>query len=276
MALELLAPKIAKQKELISEYEQRIPKLKAEFEALSSEHAFKEKELRFVQQEVIHMQREYERLDDKIAKEQERRLADLAVKEEKLRVSSEQYDKLVAEEKEIVATLRKKEFSLAEKEKFLLAENKRWIQNAEDLATASKLLDNDVSKREAQLKKDRETFEAFKKTIEPDLLKITAIKNQNAELIRQLEQTQSKLDHEKNKIQYEKDKALEELNRSKESFRKREEAISEREKAIEKRTQELSDYELEVKAKEIEADKAIKRYKLAKQIEDSLEDKKEK
>lgn len=176
--------------------------------------------------------------------------------------SSKEYTQLLRTNREKEALLENGLNNLNKERQTNAAEVKKWQIYAEgEKAEANKQL-VDVQNRESLLKEEREQFETYKQSIQPEIDKMTSIKNENDLLWKKLKSQEDGLEKEREQLKRERQKLISETEASKAKIDEASLLLSKREENLAKSQQELFDYELQVKSKDAECEKILKREQL--------------
>jgi len=226
----------------------------------------KERTLNYLVAEIQAQNYAAQKARDLVRKEREKEIKYIEDTLKKTQEADAQYKALLAENTELNKNLKHKEEELRQLEAELRKENERWQRHAQQVEGEAKRRETDVQEREAALKAREEEFEAYKSTIEPDLARMSAIKNENTALLAELEDAKKEIENQRLLIQAEKVKNQGDLEAERERIRKAEAVVREREARLQKAEENLKDMELEAKAAIAEANRTIKRYQNEKAI----------
>lgn len=195
------------------------------------------------------------------------RLKNLAQKEAVIAKAEIEYQQVLADNNSKSKLLKAELQKIADERathKTEQATLKEWVEtNRKNLSAMEK----DIENREEELRLAREEFEVERDALKPELDKISAIKNENNVLWQKMEHEKSGF--EANRLSMESYKAT--IEAEKDSLRarldKEREQLKAQEAKLRQWEQDLNDQSLEVKAKEAEAIRAMKRYQLTSSIE---------
>lgn len=246
----------------IQELEERKKEIKKEYEVICAEYNLKHNAVKSLLDEIIAQNHTISRQKDQFDKENKKAIQDLEAQSEAVRVADIKYRELVREWEEKNQILRtalsqvKDERETARKEKERL---ERHVSQVEGEATRR---ESDVLDRENKLAEDRKALEEEKAAFEPELSRITAIKNENKNLWDKVESDRAEFDSRVRAFDSYKAKLESEVQAQKDQLKKVENSYLSKEGELRKWKEDLDDRELELKAREAEAERALKRYQL--------------
>ena len=127
--------------------------------------------------------------------------------------------------------------------------------------------ESDILRREAELKADREAFQAEKDALVPEAARITSIKNENIMLLQKIEMDRLDIENLRRAIATEKDRINELVAVSESKNKVQADKFANEEARLRKWAQDLSDQALELKAKTARADKILVREQYQKEVD---------
>lgn len=243
--------------------------VRASYTTLCNEFNMKQRSIEFLIAEINAQNVSLHNIKEAVKKERSEQIARIEDMEAKLKEANETYNKLISDNKEKANKLKNELDEIEEERRSFKEESERLERHVKQVENASKALESDLKDREAELSRAREEFEAYKSTLEPDLLRISAIKNENQALITKINNDKSNLDKQLMAFEHEKSKLMSELEAEKAKLIRLENSIAIREAEIRKKEENLIDYDLEVRAREAAAQKVLKRQQLQHKIDEA-------
>lgn len=240
--------------------------MKEAYQSLCHEFDVKNKALSHLNNEIKYQHFVNERQKTQMAKDNAEQIRQFEEQRSKVQKAAETYEKLTSE---VIEKKRQLEIELTK----IADERRQSILEAERLNLHVKQIEGECKRRESdtkdlldKLEKDRKEFEDYKNSLEPELNKINEIKSENLRLLQRIEQERRDFDatinaYEAHKLQHEEDhkKRMDQLNQIEANYKADEGRLRKWER-------DLEDQALEVRAQSTEAQKALKRAQLQKQI----------
>jgi chromosome segregation ATPase len=253
----------------VKELEESIVDLRKQIDSLAAEYNAKVKmndsigrSIESARANVVNFERDFHTKNEKKLQEVAKRLKDIdsADKEfqELIRSNREKANKLASDQ------------SRFDQEKMGIYERLHAAETAAVQANAQlKTKVNELDEKYAELLKEKEEFDEYKRGLEPEMARITSIKNENEQLLRFVERQREEIS--RINAQTEQNRLILDEKRQADVIKSQNEAESLKNEGARLRRweQNLKDLALELKAKEVEYNKVLRRDQLQKQIEES-------
>lgn len=242
-------------------------KAEANFKSLCEELNLKKREIDWINTEIGAQNVHLKNIKSAIEKERSEEIESLKTQTERVTKANAEYQKLIQE------CVTKRELLDSELHKI---QSERAVHAAESQRLNKAMVDNesklkyglqDLEEQRAILDKDRQEFEEFKASLEPDLKRISQIKNENQNFLNKLDSQMESLKADRQSFQNERESLYAQVEREKKRVLDYEKVIHEKEAELERKKQELSDFELELRSREIDAQKMMKRYEMTHKVE---------
>lgn len=188
---------------------------------------------------------------------------------EKQRLEVEKADKtlraLISENQNLLVSNKHTESKLNEERQLCQAQVYEMKKALEQNQSEWNKREKDILDREKSLKDEREVFENDKSSIQPELAKISSVKNENILLLQEIEQNKTNIRNLMMGIESEK-QALSESKLIQEAKVKEMELVNlNQEKRLREWENNLKDFDLEVRARSAKADKLLRTMQLEKE-----------
>ena len=243
--------------------------LKSNYQNLCREFDSKQKALDFIVIEIQSQNSNLHYLKDKIIRDKELELKSIEDMKLKLDESNKIYINLIQECKDKINQLNQSSQDLAIQKVFILKENENYKnQVLKSNGEMSRLL-YEVSNRETKISEDKKLLEEERSSIQPSLDKISQIKNENINLLKKIESDREMFEARISAFDNEKSRYMAEMDSEKERIRNIELSLVNKQNQLNEMANEFSDRDLELKAREAEVQRLIKRYQLNKVIENN-------
>lgn len=214
---------------------------------------------------IAGAQAELSQVRANVQKQNESLIKELNDKMAEVNKSDETLRKLISENQALNVSNKQKESALND-EKLICASQvyemkKALAQNESERVKR----EADIAIREKALKDERDTFEAEKSSLLPELNKISSIKNDNILLLQEIER--QRVINNNMLLGIESEKTVLEEAKLVEASKARTmgEKLANEEKRLREWEQNLKDFDLETRAKSAKADKLIRQYQLEKE-----------
>lgn len=246
----------------IKELEKHQADSRKELTNLSQELETKMLALKHVDDEIKAQSFTMERQNQKFEKENSEKLRIFEKKQADLEVASKEYATLLQTVREKERTLQVDLGKIADERTAHKNEMNRLTKHVQDVESADSKLRADILVREQALKDSLDEFETEKEAMKPDMKRISEIKNENGLLWQKIEEGQRALDAQKASFDSHKVKIASDVDEGKANIKRQQEQINAQEGKLRQWEQDLKDIELELKVREEEAQKMMKRYQL--------------
>lgn len=248
------------------ELENHISNAKKELSNIGHELDGRYKTIKYIDEEIKARNFQLERLSDSFEQKNKERLRLIEEKEKDIFKANEEYKKLLREVKEKSDKLSSEIYKISEERRFFESEMNRMNIHCNQVNSEMAKLKEDIENREAVLKEKEDILEAEKQSFEPELKRISQLKNENNMLLDKIEQDRKQFIRQQDSFEAYKKKIDSEDEIRKNQYRNQELSIQAKEAKIRKWEQDLKDIELELKAREADVQKQIKRYQLQESI----------
>jgi len=209
--------------------------------------------------------------DRKFTEQNEKMLLEYKKKMEEVVEADKQLQQLIKENRE-------KEMVLARERGLFDSEretNRRLVADSQSALAQNnaqwKNREVDILAREENLAKEKAEFETYKESLQPEIAKITSIKNENAIFLQRIEQQRMDMENLRLSALREKESMVEKEAVLQASLREERERIKNEDARLRNWEQNLKDYDLEIRAKLEEANRVLRREKLEKTVGASKE-----
>lgn len=249
------------------EIQQHIRDAKAELLRINQEVENGHRTVRHLQDEIKAQAYNLSRQSESFEKANQEKLRILETKMKEVEVSDTQYKKLLLEVNAQTKTISIQLQAIsAERAKHQLELN-RLNTHVSQVESEDSRIRADIKAREDKLKDAIEKFDAEKEALEPELKRISEIKNENLLLWQKIEDEKAQFDRQKSnmdnyKAKLDADDVLRQQQVKNELLK-----LQNNEARLRKWEEDLGDRALELKSREGEAAKALKRYQLTKSVE---------
>lgn len=255
----------------IQELQEHDKRVRAELINLSNELETKYRALKNVDEEIKSKTYELNRQNENFEKTNREKIRLLDKRQSDIEESDKQYKNLIVETNQLKINLKNDLSKISDERREHASEKEVIGKNMQDIKSEWSKKEADILEREDNLKKEKEAFESEKEALKPELTRISEIKNENLLLWQRIDDEKGQLERQKNIFDSHRQKMAEDAEAGKLSIKKLEESLLLRESKLRKWEQDLTDIQLEVKAREVEIQKAIKRYQLKESIKNSGE-----
>lgn len=234
---------------------------------LNTEYMSRRKLVDGINGSIAGAQQELQNVRSNIEKQQAKVFEEIARRQKELSEADVTLRKLIAENEALITANRIKEGSLIEErqncylkvsemEKALRENNSEWSKR-----------EADILMREKALEDERVIFEAEKASIQPDLMNISAIKNENVLLLQEIASGKKQIENLQLGLQADRQRMEEEKVADRANVRALEASLANEEKRLRQWQEQLNDLKLEAEAKSAEADRVMRRYQLQSKID---------
>lgn len=256
----------------IKELEKHRADVQGELGRLSTELENKHRALKMVDDEIKSKTFTLAKQQDQFEKQHSERVRQLEKGLKDVEASDAEYKRLNGEMTAKVKDLNAQLGAIAEERKTHTSEMNRMKRHVSDVEAEDAKIREDIKEREAALAKEREEFEAEKESLSPELKRISSIKNENDELYRRLEEEKAQFQRQQDIFDGHRQKMDADAKAGKEALERMKQGIVAEEARLRKWEEDLADFDLEIKAREADADKAKRRYQLTQTIEEGKEE----
>lgn len=250
----------------VDELEKRIKSLQAEIDALVIDFNHKRAINENLGASIASAHSNLSMLDRKFAEANAKMLAQYEKKMAEVVEADKQLQQLLKETREKEQDLERQR-GLFESERVA---NRQLLHAAESALTQNnaqwKNIEADLLIREAELKKQKEDFESYKESLQPEISRITSIKNENALYLQKIEQQRLDMENQRLAVVREREAMEEKLAIANAATLQERERIKARDAELRNWEQNLKDYDLEIRAKNEEANRILRREKLEKEL----------
>ena len=251
------------------ELHKHIEEARAELQRTNRETENRYSALKHLEDEIKSQNYIFSRQKEKFDKENAELIKILDKRQIDIDAADAAYKSLLVETAELKKKLQNGLKEIEDERRAHGAELARLQRHVHDVETAASKQNGDMEQRESKIKADVEAFEAEKEALKPELSRISEIKNENLILLQEIEASKSNLEHQKSLIDSYKKKIDADLFREREILANREQAVANEEGKFRKWEQDIKDFDLEVRAREAEAEKSIRRHQLTKIVSES-------
>lgn len=242
-------------------------KLHVNHEALCREYNAKDQTLQYLFQEIEAQALKKTRIMNEIKEEKKSEYEYIEKQTKKVDEASVVLNGLKNEEVAKTKQLKDEIGKIYEEREQFTRENARLQRHADQVEAADKNIKLDMLRRERELKESKEEFELYKASMEKDFAKINRIKNENATLLEKINRTEEKIEKERNSMNHEIAAKEAEIKTERDTYLSKENSVALRHELLDKREQDLKDTELELRAREVEAQKVLTRQQAQKVID---------
>ena len=250
-------------KELI----QHLKDIKNEHQRVAVELENKYKALKHVEDEIKAQTYALHRQNEQFENQNKEKLGAIAKKQSDLDAAEIEYKKIISDGAALNKELKNSLATIADERRTHQNEMNRLNKHVLDVEGEDSRLRSDIETREAKLKQEKEEFEAKKEALRPEILEIEGIKNENLLLWQRIEDEKRNLETQKSGFESYKRKLEQDGETLRASVKKQEESLKNEESKLRKWKQDLEDYDLQLKARESEASRQMKKYQLNQVIE---------
>lgn len=255
----------------VQELKQHILDQKNEIQRNNLEIEGKYRALTQLENEIKAQNYNLNRQKDKFEADNAERIRVLEVKQTEIDATAIEYNKLMSEINTMKNELQSSLQSIADERRLHENENARMKKHVYDVETQSSKNGADITDREQKLKEALEKLEAEKAAIEPEFARISSIKNENNLLFQKIDEAQAQVKRQTDLMDAYKAKLDADAEIGKQALAKQQLALQNNEARLRKWEQDLNDQALEVRAREAEAQKMMKRYQLTQVVESAKE-----
>lgn len=250
------------QMEVADTLEMRILKLKTEIQNLINELETKQKACSNVNDEILASNSSLARAKERFEKDNAARIKALSIKQKEIETSNAEYKTLLLENKQKQSFLNSELAKILEERKEHKGQMNTMTKNHEDIIADVAKREADLAAREAEHKKAKEEFEAYKTSLEPEFAKISSILNENKNLLQEIDsqkiQTQGQYaSFEKERARAEDDKTLERERIKQLELKCQNELVR-----LRKWEEDMKDSDMALQIREKEVEKLKERYQL--------------
>lgn len=251
------------------ELSKHISDQKAEIVNLSREMETKQKALSHLDNEIKAKTFELEKQTSNFVSRQAKRADEIDRKQKEVDSADLQYKALLAEVHNKKKALESDAQKIEDERRAHKAEMGRLKTHVHDIEAELSRKNADILDRENKLVEAKKAFEAEKAALEPELRRISEIKNENEALYRKIEADKTAFENRIAAFDSYKERLNGEVAAEKAKIQKQADAFKNKELSLREWEQNIKDFELEVKAREAEAQKAMKRYQLHQSLKDN-------
>lgn len=246
----------------VAELEKHIIELRKHIDDLIADHNVKKQVLNGLNASIAGANSEFAFIQSRFEKENAKLVKEYNDKLAQLNKSDATMQAIIAENRNKEKALSNDRASFDQERNVLrnkLTEMERALaQNKAEWAVREK----DILDREEALKQASLEFEAYKESLTPEIARITAIKNENASLVESISSMKINVENMRLAAIQSQERAKEQEIANSTNLKKERERIANEEARLRTWEQNLKDLDLEVKVKEEEAQKMMKRYQL--------------
>lgn len=203
---------------------------------------------------------DFEKKNQSLVKEFQKKLSDVESSDKTLRqlINDNQESKRLNDvEKAKLAEYRQIcDSQVNEMKKALSQNNSEWSKR-----------EADILEREKQLSSEKESFEAERNSLIPQLAHISSIKNENILLLQKIEADKNNVSNLRLSIESERQRLAEDRASIADKLKQKETSFLNEEARLREWEQNLKDYDLEIRAKASEAEKVLKRQQLQSKVD---------
>src|SRR3990167_9168988 len=217
--------------------------------------------------EIRAMNYQISKSKDDFDKANAERVKLLDAKEKRINTAEIEYQKVILELNQNSKKLKMEIQNIADERKKHAAEiasMREWVNtNTKNLSA----LEKDIENRELDLKTERELFEKERDDLKPEMARISEIKNENLVLCQKLETEKLGFEVHKKSIENYKSSIDSQMEVLKAKLEHERDVLRASESRLRQWEEGLNDQALELKAREAEAQRMMKRYQLTKSAE---------
>lgn len=251
----------------IRQLEEHIRNSRAELDRVNNELEGKYRALRSVDDDIKSQLFILERQKEKFEKQHKSEIDELVKKANDIEASDKEYKALISETMQLKNNLRNDLQKIADERSLHAKEMGVVTRNSEQIQGEMNRQNADMAEREEKLKDEIKAFEEEKELLRPELTRISEIKNENILLWQKIEQDKAQFEHSKSSFENFQKKQASDIELERARIKNLEQAILAKEGKLRKWEEDLNDIQLELKAREAEAQKMMKRYQLHKVAE---------
>lgn len=238
---------------------------------ITEELNLKNRQVQYLNTEIAAQNSTLKNIKVLIERDREEENAHIKSQMDKIASSDAEYKKLIKDVTEKRDFLESELHKIADERRLYQAESDRLNKAMQESDAHFQADKEDLDQQRAIFFEEKEKFEEMQASLEPELRRISEIKNENANFLARAEALEEGLRGQKESHAKEQEASRAEYDRQLGKLREHENALDAEEKKFQKRLQDLADYELEVKAREAEVSKKEKRDYLLKSIEQNTE-----
>lgn len=236
---------------------------------LCQEFNLKEKSLDSVHKQIQSETLTLSRMKADFEKENAGRIKELNTKLAQVQAADETYRALLIEIDEMKQKLKGELHTISIEREEYLKETERLNRHVKQVEDASIQIKYDVEKREEALAEAKLAFEAEVEEAQLEISRLSEIKNENTLLWQKIEADKAAFESSIKQFEAQRENNSNELAQAKERLKQKESALEAERAKLLKIEEELNDRLLEVKAREAEAAKTMKRYQLTKTVNEA-------
>jgi len=195
----------------------------------------------------------------------------LSIKQKEVEEADGLYKKLLSDVNEIKRTLSIQLTAIANERNSHLIEQNKMVTHVSQVEGEAAKNRADISEREELLSKATEAFELEKASLKPELTRISEIKNENLMLLQKLDAEKAQFERQKSLLDAHKQKLDADARLLEQQVTTKLQSLQNQEAKYRKWEQDLNDQTLELRARESEVAKAMKRYQLNQVVESNKE-----
>lgn len=241
--------------------------IRKEIQNISNDANTKTKILSGLDNDIRAINFQISRSKEDFEKANKERLQSLSEKEKNLAKYEAEYQSLLTEISENSRKLKAELQKIADERKnhaTEIASKNEWVETNKKNLSA---LEKDIENRELDLKTEREAFEKERDELKPELARISEIKNENLILLQKLESDKAGFESQKASMESYKLSIDAQMELLKAQIAHEREVLKASEGKLRAWEQGLNDQALELKAREAEAQRMMRRYQLTEKIE---------
>ncbi len=223
--------------------------------------------LKHVEDEIKSQNYVLGRQKEKFDKENAERIRLLDAKQVDVDAADATYKRLLVEVSDQKKTLQNGLKDIADERRAHQIELNRLNRHVHDIETEASKQKADIEEREKALFDAKLAFEEEKAALQPELTRISEIKNENTLLWQNIEEAKADIARQRSLMDSYKAKLDAEAEQKNAALERQIQVVKNEDGKLRKWEQDLKDFELELKAREAEAQKAMKRYQLNKVVE---------
>jgi chromosome segregation ATPase len=258
----------------INEFRRKHESVRIEYEKLCNEFNLKDKQIQHLHYEIEAKSLQLARIGEHISKEREKQLDEINKKLKQVNEDAEAYNKILKEVLEKERKLNQGLEAIDTKEKFFKSEIARMERHIVDTEQTANSKWNEATQMIEDFNKEKAEFEAYKLSLEPELDRISELKNENNLLVQKINNDLNLVDKERSVVEFERGKMRAELEEERAKLNVLQMALLNRETQLKEQEQNLKDLRLELDVKEKRTQQMIKRYNLQEEAKQIKEDSK--
>lgn len=236
---------------------------------LNNEYNLKENAVKAVLREIEAQALTLSRQKIAFEKENTLQIKELNTKLAQVNDADKRYNTLIQEADVMKSELRGELFRIEQERKHFNDEMARMTLHVEQTKNEATRAQADVAGREAELEEAKTEFEAEKEAIQPELRRISEIKNENENLYTKIESDRLSFDATLKQFDAHKQNQNNDVEVIKSALKLKEQSVEDERLKLIRMEEDLNDQRLQLKAEAVEVEKMRKRYQFNKAIEDS-------